>query len=340
MGNRLRLLKAALVRALLLPVLLALAWIIWGAVSASAASGDTGTAGPLGTPILSSSSLDTGSLDTAPAAAVTKSVTKPLAPVIGAVADTAGTVVSGASTAVSTVTTTGTTAAAPVLDKADSLVSATEDIVSAVPQLPVTPSLHVPSLPIPALPVPSVPVPSVPTPELPAAPVPGAMPSTPDPGAGGSQPDLTPRPHAATPAAGRPASSMAKAADRTAAAVPAGRVFAAVQTTAAGLPLAGTGLSLAELQMTTAGQRELAAISPATHKLHLDVRPGDGPLAPFAVSEGTSGNTSAGSEGSGTQAAEVAGYWDRTLLLAGARTFEAGQHLPASPAFDPGCSPD
>ncbi|PNH86425.1 hypothetical protein CXZ05_00025 [Arthrobacter sp. AFG20] len=114
----------------------------------------------------------------------------------------------------------------------------------------------------------------------------------------------------------------------------------AMRAPAAGLPLAGTGLSLAELHMTTPQVRELAGARPAAHKPHLDARPGDGYLQSFAVSEGTSGNSSTGSEGSGAQAAEVAGDWDRTPLFAGVRVFDAAQHLPSSPAFDPGCSPD
>jgi hypothetical protein len=92
--------------------------------------------------------------------------------------------------------------------------------------------------------------------------------------------------------------------------------------------------------MTTPGQRELAGVNHATHKLHLGDRPGDGHLQSLAVTEGTSGNSSSGSEGSGAQAAEMAGDWDRTPLHAGARAFDAAQDLPASPAFDPGCSPD
>jgi hypothetical protein len=117
-------------------------------------------------------------------------------------------------------------------------------------------------------------------------------------------------------------------------------MIVAAQAAAPGLPLAGTGLSLAELQMTTPELPELAAVSPADHDLHLDVPPGDDQPEPFAASEGTSGNSSSGSEGSGAQAAEVAGNWDRTPLLAGNRMVDPAQHLPASPAFDPGCSPD
>lgn len=121
----------------------------------------------------------------------------------------------------------------------------------------------------------------------------------------------------------------------------AGTILTAVQATDAGLPLAGTGLSLAELRMTTPERREPAAASPAAHELHLKVRPGEDRLVPFAVSAGTSGNSSSsGPEGSGAQAAEVAGDWVRTLLSTGARVFDAARHVPGSPAFDPGCSPD
>ncbi|RAM37477.1 hypothetical protein DBZ45_09980 [Arthrobacter globiformis] len=110
--------------------------------------------------------------------------------------------------------------------------------------------------------------------------------------------------------------------------------------TGAGLPLAGTGLSLAELQMITPQGRELAGARPAAHKSHFHAQHRYGYLQLFAVSEGTPGNSSLGSEGSGAQAAEVAGDWDRTPLFAGVRVFDAAQHLPSSPAVDPGSSPD
>jgi hypothetical protein len=92
--------------------------------------------------------------------------------------------------------------------------------------------------------------------------------------------------------------------------------------------------------MTTPERREPAAVSPATRNLHVHEWPGAGLLHPFAVGEGTSGNSSPGFEGSGAQAADVAGGRDRDLLHVGARVFDAGMYLPASPAFDPGCSPD
>ncbi|MDP9697003.1 UNVERIFIED_ORG: hypothetical protein J2X79_004587 [Arthrobacter globiformis] len=110
--------------------------------------------------------------------------------------------------------------------------------------------------------------------------------------------------------------------------------------TGAGLPLGGTGLSLAELQMITPQLREPAGARPAAHKPHFDARHSYGYLQSSALSEGTPGNSFQGSEGSGAQAAEVAGDWDRTPLFAGVRVFDAAQHLPSSPAVDPGSSPD
>jgi hypothetical protein len=107
-----------------------------------------------------------------------------------------------------------------------------------------------------------------------------------------------------------------------------------------GIPLAGTGLSLAQLQMTTPERREPAGASHSMDNTNLGALPGGGHLPTFAVSDGTWGNSSSSSEGSGAQAADAAGDWDRTLLLAGARVFDTAQNLPASPAFDPGCSPD
>ncbi|HEY3575859.1 MAG TPA: hypothetical protein VGK98_18790 [Arthrobacter sp.] len=381
MGNRVRLLDVTVLRALLLPVLLALAWIIWGAASADAAPGDTVTAG----------SSETGSLAKIPVAAAAQStlsaplasatsrvapvakllpavpalpaapslpatVSKPVTTVAGTVTDTAGAVVNGATTAVTTV-------AAPVADTVDNLAAAAEDIVSSVAQLPVSPALPtIPSLPIPAVPVPAVPVPSVPVPTVPVpsvsvpavpvpavpllpvpptAPMPGVTPPAPTPGTGHSSQGL------ATPAAdglpldAGPGTATRKAADGARSAAPTATAVTVTPAAADGVPLAGTGLSLAELQMTTPEGREPAGASHSMHNhTNLDALPGGGHLLSFAVSEGTSGNFSSGSEGSGAQAADAAGDWDRTPLFAGARVFDAAQNLPASPAFDPGCSPD
>ena len=357
MGDGLRFLMAAVVRALLVPVLLALAWMIWGAASAGAASGDSITAGPVG-----AGSLNAGPLNTAPVAGIARSavsaplasaasqvtpatkllpvvptlpaapsvpaaVTKPVTTVVGTVAHTAGTVIDEASTAVGTVT----PATEPVLDTADSLVPAAEDVVSAVPQLPTVP-------PVPA--IPSLPVPSLAVPSLHAVPVPALTPPTPIPDSGGNPQDPPVPPQAASPSPVRPGANTPKTADEERSATPTKTMAPAISTTGAGLPLAGSGRSLAELQMTTPGQRELAGASPATHNIHIGDRPGDVHFHSLAVNERTSGNASSGSVGSGAQAAEVAGDWNRTPLNAGARAFDAAQDLPASPAFDPGCSPD
>ncbi|WP_307026188.1 hypothetical protein [Arthrobacter globiformis] len=181
-------------------------------------------------------------------------------------------------------------------------------------------------------------IPSVHVPELPAASVRGVTP-TPVPDAGGNAPDLAAPPHAASPSAVGPRTTAPTAGDSAGPATFAETVQF-LPATGAGLPLAGTGLSLAELHMITPPVRELAGARLAAHKPHLNARPGYGYLQTFAASEGTPGNSSSSSEGSGAQAAEVAGDWDRTPLLAGVRVFDAAQHLPTSPAVDPGCSPD
>ncbi|WP_087874720.1 hypothetical protein [Arthrobacter globiformis] len=268
-------------------------------------------------------------------ASVPAAVTKPVSPVAGIVADTAGTVVNRAPKAVSAVTRTVTATAAPVLNKTDSLISAAQNVIASVPPLPIAPAVPVPAAPAPSLPVPSVSVPRVPVPsvtvpsvpalEQPADPAPDVMRTAPHRGAMGNQPNLAVPSHDVPPSAVRPASN---AADRAAPAA------------GAALPFAGSGLSLAELRMTTPERREPAAASPATRNLHVHEWPGAGLLHPFAISEGTSGSSSPGFEGSGAQAADVAGGWDRDLVHAGARVFDAGLYLPASPAFDPGCSPD
>ena len=374
MGNSLRLHKAAFVRALLLPVLLALAWIIWGAASAGAASGDSDSFGS-GSPV--SGSLNAGSLATAPVAAIAQSaVSAPLASPVSQVATARKLlpVVPSLPAAPSVPAAVdqarvecrrhssghcgrrgqrgiddghlrdqrdgprarqgrqpdkgrrrhhfvGATAACNACCARHSFAAA-----SFRCRFPQCRSLSA--------------VPSVPAPELPTPPVPGATPTTPVPHAGGISPDLAAPPQAASPSAVGPRTTAPRAGGSAGPATLAETAVPVMPAAGAGLPLAGTGLSLAELQMITPQVRELAGARPAAHRQHLGARHGYGYLQSFAVREGTQGNSSPGFEGSGAQAAEVTGDWDRTPLFAGVRVSDAAQHLPTSPAFDPGSSPD
>jgi hypothetical protein len=102
--------------------------------------------------------------------------------------------------------------------------------------------------------------------------------------------------------------------------------------------LDAAGPSLAQLQMTTPHRPEAAgAIQSAPLGLPRAALP-QKPVASLA--EGPSGSSSSGAQGSGAQAADVAGSWSGMNLRSGARTHDASQSIPASPAFDPGSSPD
>ncbi|MEN8585399.1 hypothetical protein ABFP37_22150 [Burkholderia sp. RS01] len=98
------------------------------------------------------------------------------------------------------------------------------------------------------------------------------------------------------------------------------------------------GPSLAQLQMTTPHRPEAAG---AIRSAPLGLPRATLPLEPVAsLAEGPSGSSSSAAQGSGVQAADVAGSWSGMNLRSGARTHDASQSVPASPAFDPGSSPD
>ena len=324
-----RLVCFAAVRAALVPVIVALAWLIWGAAAAEASPLDAGPAG-----IVSSAASD---LITSPAAKPLQAA--PIVPGIpnlkapaattvstaaGTVADSADSLIGTATTTLDTVTgtantvigeaaavvTTVTKPAAPVLTEVDKVIDVVEGAVPSVP---------------PVISVPSVPLPTVPAVE-PGVTVPGSHPGT------GTPAVTSPRDHAphagaadnvkATPAHGAGNKSKGTSPARAAAAQ----------------PLVAAGLSLVKLQMTTPHRPETArAVQPAPMGVP-DATPPQDPLASLA--EGPSGSSSSGSAGSGAQAADVAGSWSGMPQGSGTRTHDANQSVPASPAFDPGSSPD
>lgn len=324
-----RLVCFAAVRAALVPVIVALAWLIWGAAAAEASPLDAGPAG-----IVSSAASD---LITSPAAKPLQAA--PIVPGIpnlkapaattvstaaGTVADAADSLIGTANTTLDTVTgtantvigeaaavvTTVTKPAAPVLTEVDKVIDVVEGAVPSVP---------------PVISVPSVPLPTVPAVE-PGVTVPGSHPGT------GTPAVTSPRDHAphagaadnvkATPAHGAGNKSKGTSPARAAAAQ----------------PLVAASLSLVKLQMITPHRPETArAVQPAPMGVP-DATPPQDPLA--ALAEGPSGSSSSGSAGSGAQAADVAGSWSGMPLGSGTRTHDANQSVPASPAFDPGSSPD
>jgi hypothetical protein len=326
MGSSMRLVCFAAVRAVLVPVIVALAWLIWGAAAAEATPLDAGPAG-----IVSSAASD---LLTSPAAKPLRAaptvpgipdLKAPVATTVSTVADSADSLTGTADTTLDTVTgtantligeaaavvTTVTKPAAPVLSEVDKVIDVVEGAVPSVP---------------PVISVPSVPLPNVPAVE-PGVTVPGSHPGT------GTAPAVTsPRDHA--PHAG--------AADKVKAtpALGAGNKSKGTSPTraAAAQPMGAAGLSLGQLQMTTPHRPEPAgAVQPAPMGVP-DATPPQDPLASLA--EGPSGSSSSGAGGSGAQAADVAGSWSGMPLGSGTRTHDANQSVPASPAFDPGSSPD
>lgn len=330
MGGSLRLLWCAVVRAVLVPAIVAVAWLIWGAAAAEASTLD---AGPAGTVSSAASNLVTSPaakpLRAAPVVPGIPNLKAPVATTVSTVAGTAdaviGEVAGTTDTAVGTVTgsantvigeaaavvTTVTNAAAPVLTEVDKVVDVVEGAVPSVP---------------PVISVPSLPLPTVPAVE-PGVTVPGAHPGT----IGTTPIGTSPRAHAHEAAADRAhAAPSPGAGHKSEGASPA--------RATAGQPLDAAGLSFAQLQMTTPHRPETAgAIQPAPMGLHYATPPQE-PLASLA--EGPSGSSSSGSAGTGAQAADVAGSWSGMPLGFGERTHDADQSLPASPAFDPGSSPD
>ncbi|MBT2555025.1 hypothetical protein [Arthrobacter sp. ISL-5] len=325
-GSSMRLVCSAAVRAVLVPAIVALAWLIWGAAAAEASALDAkpaaiaGTASASGAPSAASDLTTSRATKPLLAARVVPSIPNLTASVTTTVstvaATTAGDADSAAGTADATpgivtgttnatlgtvastadavigeadaVVTTVTETAAPVLAEVDKVIDVVEGAVHAV---------H------PVISVPGVLLPAVPTPQ-PGVTVPGTDPAQAAPSLGADNKSE--------------GTSLARA--------------------TGGQPLDATGPSLAQLQMTTPHRPATARAVQAAPVGLPHTTPHQEPLASLA--KGPSGSSSSGSEGSGAQAADVAGSWSGMHLGAGARTHDANQSVPASPAFDPGSSPD
>ncbi len=368
MGQRLRSSCTVSVRALLVPALLAFAWLVWGAGTAQASPASSGShmsglldSGGSGDPAGAvSSALRSGALShgtviskaspapgpalarslptvpSLPAANVLPTGQDPVTATVSAVAGTADAVVGEAAAAVTTVTRT----AAPMLSQVDQAVDVVDDAIDSLePQLP---RLPVP-VPVVQLPVP-VPVPVV---QL-QVPLPLPLPGQ------DATPAAPPVPAASAPDGGQPVAAI------PAPAVPESRALAAsaaapsrvgglssVSTTpsfnsaapaAAGIQEAATrGQTFAQLRMTSSGRPSASAVQwdDALPILH---HPFGVDHVGLAATHGESGSSH--SEGSGGQAADVAAFWNALSKTAGERVHDAAVALPPSPAFDPGSSPD
>jgi hypothetical protein len=259
-------------------------------------------------------------VDVVPAVPPLHNLTRPLTAVVSAVTDSADAVIGEASKVVSTVTRT----AAPVPSEVDTVVGTVDDTLASVD--PSLPRIPVPGVKIPEVPVPSVDVPAVPKP-LPSEPRPAPAPDA-------------ERPVAAVPS---PANAESKAPAASVVAAPSTTARASVAKTApapAGADVAyfnSRGKTLAQLVMTSSG-RPLAAVT--LHARPLVYAPLGLEHVHPAATQGESGPSSSGSDGSGGQAADVTGAWNGLTQNFGARVHDAAAALPPSPAFDPGSSPD
>jgi hypothetical protein len=356
MGGFLRSWCTVSVRALLVPALLACAWLIWGAGTAQAspqssitpASGllDPGTSGDPArsvTGVPGTSTATSKAVSAVPSLPAVQGLPANLAPVtdtVPAVAGTSDALVGEAAAAVSTVTKTAASAvtktAAPALSHIDNAVTAVDEAVASLePRLP--------RLPVP-VPVVQLPVPVV---QLPV-PVTVVQRSAPKPFPGQeARPALRPAPAAAAPDAGQPAAAVhpisATKAPAASAAAPSTVRRAATANSpaapaAAEIQEAGSrGQTLAQLQMTSIS-RHRATSAVQTGPLRVPDSLSGLDVVGLAATHGESGSSN--SEGSGGQAADVAAFWNTLSQLAGERRLDAAVVLPPSPAFDPGSSPD
>jgi hypothetical protein len=354
------------VRALLVPALLALAWLVWGAGSAQAST-DSSKA------FVSESALDLGlsNASSLPAVQVLRAGQDPAGSAAHHVAAAADAIVGRATPAVSTVTRTTEPAALPVPRAAAPAVSTVtktaRPAVSAVSPAaasvaatvnrtaaPAVSTVHhavaamddpVASIPQPLLrlPLPAVKPPQLPNPDVPVATVrktPPAVASTvppssvadarrpiPDHPSGEVHP-----PRAAAVSATAEASSPAPASalSGTATPAPSPSNLATVQNIDSPLK------TLAQLKIT-ASTRPLARAIQAPAQGPLHEHPATERLN-IAATHGEAG--SSGSDSSGSHTADIAASWNGLSPAASALAAGATVTPPSGPAADPGSSPD
>jgi hypothetical protein len=316
MGSLLRYCRTVSVRALLVPALIALAWLVWGAGSAQASTDPSKAA-------VSESALDP-SLVNAPSspaaqllpagqdpasstaqhiATAADAVVGATAPAVSIVTRATETVTGIAAPAVSTVSQTATPVTATVNRTVAPLVSTLEDRAVAA----VDDAVASITQPLPRLPLPAVIPPQLPNPDVPVATVPETQPAVvstvlPSPAADARQfvPD-------------RPSGEVN----------PVQNIDSPFKT-------------FAELKIT-ASTRPLASViqAPAPGLLH------EHPVTEWlnnVATQGESGPTGSGSSSSHT--ADIAAFWNGLSPAAGALATNAAVTPPSGPAADPGSSPD
>jgi hypothetical protein len=304
------------VRALLVPALIALAWLVWGAGSAQASTDPSKAA-------VSESALDP-SLVNAPSspaaqllpagqdpasstaqhiATAADAVVGATAPAVSIVTRATETVTGIAAPAVSTVSQTATPVTATVNRTVAPLVSTLEDRAVAA----VDDAVASITQPLPRLPLPAVIPPQLPNPDVPVATVPETQPAAvstvlPSPAADARQvaPD-------------RPSGEVNPVQNIDS----PFKTFAQLKTTASTRPPASV------IQAPAPGLRHE---HPVTEWLN------------NAATQGGSGSTGSGSSSSHT--ADIAAFWNGLSPAASALATGAAVTPPSGPAADPGSSPD
>ncbi|MDR7161289.1 hypothetical protein [Arthrobacter sp. BE255] len=308
MGAIPRTLRRPALRSFLLALLAAVAWLVWGAGTATASSLVPDTGDPL-----------------KPASSLLADATPPKAPPV--VAGTGAVAAATAASLVNPVTGLANSLAAPALP----VVAGTVDAATAmVPGLPELPLVQAPlPLPLPeVLPLPDELPPLLPG--LPPAPLPLPLPDLPLPGL---PPLTTPAPGPVpTAAPSLPASDMGAGSDAP--------VLIPAAVPAAQTGLAGTAATNI-LRFGFAPAQDRAGLAPPAQVTSSG--PEDGtenphPPAPPAVAN-QAGQANPGSSGP-VGVADLGGSWPALPTPTSEANLSGSETLPAGPSFDPGSSPD
>ena len=309
MGAIPRTLRRPALRSFLLALLAAVAWLVWGAGTATASSLVPDTGDPL-----------------KPASSLLADATPPKAPPV--VAGTGAVAAATAASLVNPVTGLANSLAAPALP----VVAGTVDAATAlVPGLPELPLVQAPlPLPLPeVLPLPDELPPLLPG--LPPAPLPLPLPDLPLPGL---PPLTTPAPGPVpTAAPSLPASDVAAGSDAP--------VLSPASVPAAQTGLAGTAATNI-LRFGFAPAQDRAGLAPPPGATATP-GPEDGPQepgtpAPPALAN-QAGQANPGSSGP-VGVADLVGSWPALPPATGDAILSGAETLPAGPSFDPGSSPD
>jgi hypothetical protein len=319
MGSLLRYCRVVSVRALLVPALIALAWLVWGADSAQASTDPSKAAVsesvldpslvnapsspatqllPAGQDPASSTAQHVATAAdavvgaTAPAVSIVTRMTEPVAyPVTGIAAPAVSSVSQTATPVAATVNWT----VASLASTLDRTVAAVDDAVASITQ------------PLPRLPLPAVKPPQLPNPGVPVATVPETQP------AAVSTVLPSPAADARRPVPDHPSGEVHPVQNIDS----AFKTFAQLKITASTRPLAS------------------AIQAPAPGLLH------EHPVTEWLNNAATQGESgSSGSGGSASHMAHIAAFWNGPSPAASAVATNAAVTPPSGPAADPGSSPD